>query len=50
MGELKHLSSPRKRKQPRCPEKWRAKREQPKPFLRKKGRGCRTGIKQTLIT
>src|ERR1700709_189602 len=30
-GELKHLSSPRKRKPPRLPEEWRAKRDQPDP-------------------
>src|SRR3954467_11106929 len=29
-GELKHLSTQRKGKKPRLPEKWRAKRDQPK--------------------
>src|SRR3989304_6817861 len=35
-GELKHLSTRRKRNQPRFPEEWRGEREEPKPGARER--------------
>ena len=32
MGELKHLSTPRKINQPRFPKEWRTNGEEPKPL------------------
>eukprot|EP00828_Plagiopyla_frontata_P018390 TRINITY_DN235_c0_g1_i5.p3 TRINITY_DN235_c0_g1~~TRINITY_DN235_c0_g1_i5.p3 ORF type:complete len:135 (-),score=0.30 TRINITY_DN235_c0_g1_i5:467-871(-) len=46
-GEVKHLSTRRKRNQKRFPQQRRANRDQPKPYVHPCMRGCGTAIRDS---